>query len=290
MPSSCSRLRKPSWEMSVDHPLGDHIVGQLGQTPGRKRRAYIGRHRERDLRNLAPLRKRELPRPAAAVARIQRLEPVAIEVVDHLTHGVGIGEHHLADRNRAHALGRQEHDLRPPPGHHRPGRAPHQAQKPVALLVADRAQLHSPRQCGLPTQDWSERPLRRQTRGPPRKPANVAGQSTRCRSRARRLRLPPARSSTSRGRGPVHLDAAPGGGVATGLPPSAVDFSDEASRRSHRLIFSRRGPCDARGIRNLLRAVVRWLRGRRARHHVHPAVARRRRKARSVRRGARAAA
>ena len=64
---------------------------------------------------------------------------------------------------------------------YRAGRAPYQAQQPVALLVADRAQLHSPRHSRLPTQDQSERPLRRDTRDPPPKPANVAGQSARSR-------------------------------------------------------------------------------------------------------------
>jgi hypothetical protein len=63
----------------VDHPLGDQVVGQLGQTPGRKRLTEIGWDAERDPLHLLALRQREGARPAAAVARIERLEAVAVE-------------------------------------------------------------------------------------------------------------------------------------------------------------------------------------------------------------------
>jgi hypothetical protein len=66
----------------VDHPLGHQEVGQLGQAPGGKRQVILGRPRLGDLLDLPPLRKSELRRMATAVSRIQRAEPVAIEVPD----------------------------------------------------------------------------------------------------------------------------------------------------------------------------------------------------------------
>ena len=83
--------------MSVDHPLGDQVVGELGQAPGRKRLAKIGRDRQRDPLDLLALRQRESARPAAPVTRIERVEAVPVEVVDHLADRVRVGEHDLGD-------------------------------------------------------------------------------------------------------------------------------------------------------------------------------------------------
>jgi hypothetical protein len=150
-----------------DHPLGDHIVGQLGQAPSRKRLPEIGRDAERDLLDLLALRQREGLRPPAAVARIERVEAVAVEVMDQLAHRVWVGEDDLADPGRTHPLRRQQDDLRAPPGHDRAAAATHDPQQPVALLVADLAQLHPCRHHRPPRLDnKSESALRRGRRGP----------------------------------------------------------------------------------------------------------------------------
>jgi hypothetical protein len=49
----------------VDHPLGDQEVSQLGQAPGRKRQAVLGRLGPGDLLNLALLGQGERCGPAA---------------------------------------------------------------------------------------------------------------------------------------------------------------------------------------------------------------------------------
>src|SRR5712691_7717225 len=69
----------------VDHPLGDEVVSELGQAPGRKGLAKVGRDAERDLLDLLPLWQGEGARTAAPVARIERIEAVPVEVMDHLT-------------------------------------------------------------------------------------------------------------------------------------------------------------------------------------------------------------
>jgi hypothetical protein len=69
----------------VDHPLSDEELGQLGQAPRRERQVVILRSGKGDLLDLASLRKRERRRTPPGVLRIQRLEAVIVEVVDHLT-------------------------------------------------------------------------------------------------------------------------------------------------------------------------------------------------------------
>jgi hypothetical protein len=78
-----------------DHPLGDQVVGQLGQAPGRKGPAEVGGDRERDLLDLWSLWQGEGWRPPVGVAGVEGVEAVAVEVVDHLTDRVGIGEDDL---------------------------------------------------------------------------------------------------------------------------------------------------------------------------------------------------
>src|SRR3712207_2013939 len=100
------------------------------------------RSAQRDLLDLGPLLEVELRWPAAGIARIQRVESVSGEVVDHVADPVGAGERDLGDLRHRHALSREQHHLRPPPGHHRPGAATHDAQQSVALVITDRADLH----------------------------------------------------------------------------------------------------------------------------------------------------
>jgi hypothetical protein len=89
----------------VDHPLSDEEVGQLRQAPGRERQVVILRTRQRQPFDLASLRQSERGRPATVIARIQRVEAVEVEVVDHVTDPVGTGEGHLGDPRCRHALG-----------------------------------------------------------------------------------------------------------------------------------------------------------------------------------------
>jgi len=160
------QLAEPLVGDVVDHPLGDQIVGELGQAPSRKWLAEVGRDAERDLLDLLPLRQREGARTAAPVARIQGVKAVAVEVVDHLAHRVRIAEHHLREPRRRHPLRREQHNLGSPPGHDRAAAATNDPQQPVALLVADLAELHARRHCPLPSDHRSGGVLRRRDRGP----------------------------------------------------------------------------------------------------------------------------
>jgi hypothetical protein len=152
----------------VDHPLSDQEVGQLGQRPGREGQVMVDRAGQRGLLDLAPLDEGEGGRAAAGIARIQRVEPVQVEVVQHIADPVGAGEGHLGDHRNVHRLGAEQHHLRSPPGHHRPGAAPHDAQQPVALLVGEvshpdplghPASFDDPMSSGVSTRmPWSRRP------------------------------------------------------------------------------------------------------------------------------------
>jgi hypothetical protein len=102
----------------VDHPLGDQEVRQLGQAPGRKRQVVFGRLGLRDLLDLAPLGQGEGPGPASLVLRIQGVEAVGVEVVDHIPDPVRAGERHFGDLRHRHALGGQQDHLGTSPGHH----------------------------------------------------------------------------------------------------------------------------------------------------------------------------
>jgi hypothetical protein len=105
----------------VDHPLGDQEVGQLAQAPGRERQPVVGRAGQRQLLDLAALGQGEDGWAAAAVARVQRIKAVGVEVVDDVADPVGAGEGHLGDLGYGHPLGAQQDHLRPPPRDHRPG-------------------------------------------------------------------------------------------------------------------------------------------------------------------------
>jgi len=121
----------------VDHPLSDKELRQLRQAPGGKRQVMLARPGLGDLLDLPPLRQGELRRAAAPVPRVQRAEPISVEVPDHITHPVLAGERDLRDRGHVHALGRQQHHLRPPPGHHRAGTAAHDPHQAPALIIVN---------------------------------------------------------------------------------------------------------------------------------------------------------
>jgi hypothetical protein len=112
----------------LHHPIGDQELRQLGQAPRRKRQPMVTGVGLRDLLNLAALREGELRRPSALVLRIQRAEPIGVEVTDDVADPVFAGERHARDRGHVHALRGQQHHLRPPPGHHRPRPPPHDPQ------------------------------------------------------------------------------------------------------------------------------------------------------------------
>ncbi len=88
----------------IDHPLGHQEIGQLGQAPGGKRQVMLDRLGLGDLLDLPPLAQRELRRMAALVLRVERSEPVSVEVADHVPHPVFAGERDLRDRLHVHAL------------------------------------------------------------------------------------------------------------------------------------------------------------------------------------------
>jgi hypothetical protein len=154
------QLAEPFVGDVVDHPLGNQVVGQLGQAPGRKRLAEVAGDAERDPLDRLSLRQREGARPATPVARIEGVEAVTVEVVDHLAHPVGVAENDLGDPRWRHPLRREQHDLRPPPRHDRATASADDPQQPVALFVRDLAKLHARRHCRLPSDNRSEAALR----------------------------------------------------------------------------------------------------------------------------------
>jgi hypothetical protein len=127
----------------VDHPLGDQEVGQLGQAPGREGKAVLGRLGLGDLLDLTAFWEGERLGPAALVLRVEGVETVGIEVVDHVPDPVRAGERHLGDLRHGHALRGQQHHLGPPPGHHRPGAPADDPQQPPTLVVIDLADTYS---------------------------------------------------------------------------------------------------------------------------------------------------
>ncbi len=125
----------------LDHPLINQVVAQLGEAPGRERQVVVRGPGERDPLDLVALLVGELRRPPTPVTRIQRLEPVDVEVVDHIADPVLAGECHPRDLRHVHRLRGEQHHLRPTPGHDRPRPATKDPQQPVALVTADRPDL-----------------------------------------------------------------------------------------------------------------------------------------------------
>nr|WP_308805608.1 hypothetical protein [Acrocarpospora corrugata] len=123
----------------LDHPLGYQEVGQFGQAPPGERQAVFGGLGLGDLLDLDSLGQGELRLPPSPVLGIQRLKPVGVEVVDHITDAVFAGEGQFCDLLDGHALGRPQHHLGPSPGHHRAGASPDDPQQPVSFIVIDLA-------------------------------------------------------------------------------------------------------------------------------------------------------
>ena len=88
----------------IDHPLGHQEIGQLGQAPGGERQVMLGQLGLGELLDLPPLAQRELRRVTALVSRVERIEPVGVEVPDHIPHPVLAGERDLRDRRHVHPL------------------------------------------------------------------------------------------------------------------------------------------------------------------------------------------
>jgi len=121
----------------VDHPLGDQEVGELGQTPGRERQIVLGRPGLRDLGDLPSLGQGERPGPAAPVLRVQRVEAIGVEVVDHISDPIFTGERHLGDPGHRHALRGEQHHLGAAPGHHRAAAPADDPQQPPPFIVIE---------------------------------------------------------------------------------------------------------------------------------------------------------
>ena len=162
----------------VDHPLSDQELRQLRQAPGGKRQVMLDRPRPGDLLDLPPLRQRELGCPPAPVPRVQRGEPVSVEVADHIADPVLAGERHPRDRRCVHALRGQQHHLRPPPGNHRPAAPAHDTDQTPALIIID---LTHPQTFGHRPSLKDQRPLNFRTQPRPSTPdrANVTCYGTR---------------------------------------------------------------------------------------------------------------
>jgi hypothetical protein len=117
------------------HLLLDQVLSELGQAPRREREVVVSRARERDPLDLGALGLGVLGRAPTAIAGIERVEAVSVEVADHVTHTVSAREGDPGDLGGVHALGGEQDHLRPAPGHDRARAAAHRSQQPVALLV-----------------------------------------------------------------------------------------------------------------------------------------------------------
>jgi hypothetical protein len=76
-------------------PLGDQNPASLLKLHAANGRAVVLGAAQGDLLDLAPLAEGEGGRPAAGIARVQRVEPVQIKVVQHVADPVLAGECHL---------------------------------------------------------------------------------------------------------------------------------------------------------------------------------------------------
>jgi hypothetical protein len=94
-------------------------------TPRRERQVVIHRAGQRDLLDRLSLTQRERSRPPSRVPRVERLEPVIVEIVDHIPDPVRARDRHPGDLGDVHPLRGEQHHLRSPPRHHRPRATPH---------------------------------------------------------------------------------------------------------------------------------------------------------------------
>jgi hypothetical protein len=103
----------------------------------------LGRSGLRDLGDLAALGQGEPSGSTTSVARVERVETVGVEVVDHIADPVFAGEGHLGDSRRRHGLGREQHHLGPAPGHHRAGAPADDPQQSLPLVVTELPYSHT---------------------------------------------------------------------------------------------------------------------------------------------------
>jgi hypothetical protein len=84
-------VARPELVHANDHigVASQDIVGAV-QAPGREGQVMVDRARQRDLLDLAPLGQGEGGRPPTGIAWVQGVEPVEVEVVQHLTDPVGL--------------------------------------------------------------------------------------------------------------------------------------------------------------------------------------------------------
>jgi len=127
----------------VDHPLGDQELCQLGQAPGREGQVVVLRTGERHLLDGLALGESELGRASAGVLRGQGVEPVGVEVVDHLSDPVLRGEGDPGDGRDVHGLGGPQHDLGSSPSDHRSRTSSHDAEQLVALDTGEVPYTHT---------------------------------------------------------------------------------------------------------------------------------------------------
>jgi hypothetical protein len=95
---------KPFMANVLDHPLSDQELSELGQAPGGESQAVVHGTGKSNLFHLAPFAQGELGRVATAIARVQGLKAVDVEVVDDFPHPVGAGEGHFGDPGHVHVL------------------------------------------------------------------------------------------------------------------------------------------------------------------------------------------
>ena len=125
--------------MSSTTPSATRKSASLARLQVENGRSWSSGRDSASLLDLAPLGQGEGGRPATGIARIQRVEPVQVEVVQHVADPVGAGEGHLGDHRDVHALGAEQHHLRPPPGHHRPAelrRTIRSSRLPSSLVIS----------------------------------------------------------------------------------------------------------------------------------------------------------
>ena len=127
----------------VDHPLGDQELCQLGQAPGREGQVVLLRTGQCHLLDGLSFGKGELRRASAGVLRGQGVEPVGIEVVDHLSDPILGGEGDLGDGRDVHGLGGPQHDLGSSPSDYRPRTSSHDAEELVALGAGQVTDTHT---------------------------------------------------------------------------------------------------------------------------------------------------
>src|ERR1700761_8230085 len=115
-------MRRPSWLMSSTTPSATRKSASLARLQVEKGRpCSAGLDLAVFLISRRSGRVNVLGCPPAPVLRVERVESVCVEVVDHVANTVRTGEGYFGDLRNGHALGGQQHCLGPSPRHHRSG-------------------------------------------------------------------------------------------------------------------------------------------------------------------------